>query len=115
MAQSPLKVGQGPIGVATGAGAVWVANAKDGTVSRIDPSTLAVNTLHGVAADPLGVAVAGARVFVSSGTGDVVQVVSPAPAHSLEIGTSPRNLLAVGTEVWVAGSDPGRVLSVSTG
>jgi serine/threonine-protein kinase len=115
MAQSPLKVGQGPIGVATGAGAVWVANAKDGTVSRIDPSTLTVNTLHGVAADPLGVAVAGARVFVSSGTGDMVQVVSPAPSHSLEIGTSPRNLLAVGTEVWVAGSDPGRVLSVSTG
>jgi serine/threonine-protein kinase len=115
MAQSPLEIGLGPIGVATGAGSVWVANANDGTVSRIDPSTLAVTTLHGVGADPLDVAVAGARVFVSSGTGDTVQVVSPAPSHPLAILTSPRDLLAVGTGVWTAGSNPGKVLAVSEG
>jgi streptogramin lyase len=37
---SPIRgipVGQDPMGVAFGAGSVWVANAADGTVSRIDP------------------------------------------------------------------------------
>ena len=30
------------MGIATGAGGVWVANRLDGTVSRIDPSTSAL-------------------------------------------------------------------------
>ena len=34
-----IGVGSGPSAVAYGAGAVWVANTLDGTVSRIDPST----------------------------------------------------------------------------
>ncbi len=33
-----VSVGGGPAGVATGGGAVWVANGLDGTVSRIDPN-----------------------------------------------------------------------------
>jgi YVTN family beta-propeller protein len=36
---APVPVGRGAAGVAVGAGAVWVANAIDGTVSRIDPGT----------------------------------------------------------------------------
>ena len=34
-----IEVGSGPLGVAVGAGSVWVANHCDGTVSRIDPKT----------------------------------------------------------------------------
>ena len=34
-----IEVGNGPVGIAVGAGAVWVANSLDGTVSRIDPAT----------------------------------------------------------------------------
>jgi class 3 adenylate cyclase/streptogramin lyase len=33
-----FAVGQGPSGIATGEGAVWVANSRDGTISRIDPN-----------------------------------------------------------------------------
>ena len=36
---SIVKVGDGPFGVAAGAGSVWVANNCDGTVSKIDPAT----------------------------------------------------------------------------
>lgn len=32
-----VDVGERPSGIATGAGAVWVANAGDGTVTRIEP------------------------------------------------------------------------------
>ena len=34
-----FTVGQGPSGVAVSQGAVWVANSRDGTVSRIDPKS----------------------------------------------------------------------------
>ena len=35
-----IAVGVEPGAVATGAGAVWVANRADGTVSKIDPERL---------------------------------------------------------------------------
>jgi DNA-binding beta-propeller fold protein YncE len=114
-AQSPIEVGQGPIGVATGAGAVWVANAADGTVSKVDPASLGVVTMTGVGADPFSVVVAGDRVFVSSGTQQTVRVVSPSPSHVLTLGTDPHNLVAVGAEVWVAASNPGEVVDVTAG
>src|SRR6185436_116068 len=34
----PIEVGRRPRGVAVGEGSVWVANAGDGTVTRIDPA-----------------------------------------------------------------------------
>ena len=40
----PITVGSSPSGVAVGAGAVWVANSGDSTVSRIDPTTSRVTT-----------------------------------------------------------------------
>lgn len=46
-AQAVIAVGQRPGVPAAGAGAVWVPNTGDGTVSRIDPSTnRVVATLH---------------------------------------------------------------------
>jgi YVTN family beta-propeller protein len=58
----PVPVGRGVAGVAVGAGAVWVANALDGTVSRIDPAARRVldtvdvgGAPHELAADPDGV------------------------------------------------------------
>ena len=40
-----VQVGRGAAGVAVGAGSVCVANAVDGTVSRVDPRTLATVTI----------------------------------------------------------------------
>ena len=47
-----------------GAGAVWVANAGDGTVWRIDPVTYEVETID-VGGAPAGIAVAAGRVWVT--------------------------------------------------
>ncbi len=111
-----ITVGNGPIGVATGAGSVWVADAQGGTVSRVDPSTLRVLDTYRVGGDPLSVGVASGRVYVGDGTAQSVRTVYPAPASKvLGIGTTPRQLLPVGGSVWVAGANPGRVLSVSAG
>ena len=37
-----INVGSGPTAIAVGFGSVWVTNSLDGTVSRIDPATSAV-------------------------------------------------------------------------
>jgi YVTN family beta-propeller protein len=50
--------------VAVGAGAVWVANAGDGTGSRIDPETREVETIE-VGSRPAGIVVADGLVWVT--------------------------------------------------
>ena len=60
-----IDVGNGPQGIAAGAGGVWVANRLDGTVSRIDPDTNAVVQTIPVGRAPSGVAVAADSVWVS--------------------------------------------------
>ena len=58
-AQAVLKeigVGGEPAAVAAGAGAVWVANRADGTVSKIDPETLAVTGVVPVGRGPAAIA-----------------------------------------------------------
>ena len=37
VAGEPIEVGEDPIGIAVGAGAVWTANFRAGTVTRIRP------------------------------------------------------------------------------
>ena len=59
-----IQVGDEPSAVAVGQGAVWVANAGDGTVTRIDPVTYAPTSIS-VGGAPAGIAVAGGRVWVS--------------------------------------------------
>jgi YVTN family beta-propeller protein len=51
--------------VAVGAGGVWVANSRDGTVSRIDPeSNKVIATIH-IGNNPQGIAVGAGAVWVS--------------------------------------------------
>ena len=111
-----ITVGNGPIGVAAGAGSVWVADAQSGTVSQVDPRSLQVVHTSRVGGDPLSVGVAGGRVYVGDGTAQTLRTVYPSPSSKvLGIGTTPRCLFAVGGSIWVAGANPGRVLSVSAG
>ena len=113
-AQQTVTVGQGPIGVATGQGAVWVADAAGGTVSEVSPSSMAVTQTVHVGGDPLTVAVSGGKVYVGDGTAQTVRTVcAGADVRRLVIGTGPRALLPVAGGVWVAGSNPGRVVAVA--
>ena len=60
-----IQVGEAPSAIAFGAGAVWVANAGDGTVSRIDPSTDDVTQTIEVGERPEGLAFGGGAVWVT--------------------------------------------------
>jgi len=50
-----LPVGKEPVGIAYGAGSIWVANSGDGTISRIDPRTSKVLATIRIGNSPQGV------------------------------------------------------------
>lgn len=59
-----FPVGTNPFGVAYGAGALWIANNGDGTVTRLDPATGHTTTIP-VGAGPLRVAFAAGKVWMT--------------------------------------------------
>ena len=109
-----VEVGERPIGVATGSGSVWVANSTSGTVSQVDPKTLAVTRTQSVGADPRSIAVAtDGPVYVGLGSAKALTVLSLSAPKTLRLTTHPQDLLTAGSGVWVAGANPGRVVAVS--
>ena len=60
----PIRVGNGPSGIAFGEDRVWVANSRDGTVSTIDPQTNEVGTQR-LGFRPTAVAVEERAVWVA--------------------------------------------------
>jgi peptide/nickel transport system substrate-binding protein len=104
-------VGNGPTGVALGAGAVWVANNTDGSVSRIDPRDLSVTTTRiAPGAGTYGVAVQGPDVWVSNEYGGSLtrldattqRVTRTIPTHGAPLG-----LAFVGDRLWFTNAGGG--------
>ena len=103
---SPIAVGNGPLRLATGEGAVWVTSEPDGTLTRIDPDT------HRVAGKPLrigagisGVAVGAGSVWVSRPRSGEVLRVDPATNRVVDrvrVGGRPGPIAFGGKRVWVA-------------
>jgi YVTN family beta-propeller protein len=60
-----IPVGDGPVDVAFGEGALWVVNQLDGTVSRIDPESNEVVETISVGSEPQRVAAGEGRVWVT--------------------------------------------------
>jgi YVTN family beta-propeller protein len=107
-----VGVGNAPSAITAGAGSVWVTNSADGTVTRIDPSTLVATTIpvgHGPAA--VAVNVAGAWI-ANSGDNVLVRVDTEtnAVAGSTRVGNGPTAVLATPTALWVANGRDGTVM-----
>ena len=58
-----IPVGREPRGVTVGAGSVWVADAIDQTISKVDPRTGSTTTIT-VDASPIDVSVGDGSVWV---------------------------------------------------
>jgi DNA-binding SARP family transcriptional activator/streptogramin lyase len=71
-------VGRSPVALASGAGGVWVANADDGTVDRLDPETGRVVATIGIGADVSDVATGFDSVWVADGNDGTITQVDPA-------------------------------------
>jgi YVTN family beta-propeller protein len=60
-----ISVGDAPAAIAVGGVAVWVANAGEGSVTRIDQRTNRVTATIAVGPRPQGIVVAGGSVWVT--------------------------------------------------
>jgi DNA-binding SARP family transcriptional activator/DNA-binding beta-propeller fold protein YncE len=85
---SYVGVGVRPVALAVGEGAVWVANADDGTVDRLDPKTGRLVRTIGIGADLGGIATGFDSVWVADGNDDTVTRIDPT-ASAIEARLSP--------------------------
>jgi DNA-binding SARP family transcriptional activator len=72
-----VLVGRRPVAVVVGHGSVWVANADDGTVSRIDPGRREVIRTIGIGAPAIDLAVGSDAVWVANGSEGTVTRIDP--------------------------------------
>jgi hypothetical protein len=116
-----VPIGGRPVAIAIGAGGVWVANADDQTIVRIDPKTKkVVKTIGGLGSDVSEVAVGSGAVWVAGGNDGTLTRIDPAlnaPGAPIDLGAGgelvkqPVFLVATGAgDVWVTrGNDVLRV------
>src|SRR5205823_9996893 len=71
-----VAVGGRPVAIASGAGAIWVANAGDNTVDRVDPASHAVQRIQ-VGSAPAAFAVGDGSVWVANSAARTVSEISP--------------------------------------
>jgi YVTN family beta-propeller protein len=110
-----VPVGSGPVRVAAGAGALWVANQNAGTVSRIDPVTKAVVQTIDVGSGPAGIAVGDGAVWVanaSDGTLSRINVDTNTEVQKIPGLQGPRGVAYGEGSVWVATLDDRSVTRV---
>ena len=72
-----VAVGDGPGAVAAGAGAVWVANLADRTISRIDPDAFSETARPGGVGAPTAMLVNDESVWVTDGFSGRLSVIDP--------------------------------------
>jgi YVTN family beta-propeller protein len=104
--RNEIPVGQGPNGLAYGAGAVWVSNSSDGTVSRIDPHTHAIVHTISVGSSPTAIAVTGEYVWVVNGGDGTVSEINALSntvvGQPIRVGNLPTAIASGPSGVWVA-------------
>ena len=100
-----IPLGNGPGPIAAGEGAIWVANSRDGTVSRIDPATAAVEATIQVGRLPSGIAVGAGAVWVANSLSGTVSRIDPRTnrvTKTIELGGAPHSLAFAGGRLWVS-------------
>ena len=107
-------VGHGPQAVAAGAGSVWVANQRDGTVSRIDRGRDEVVTID-VGGSPSGLAFTAGSLWVADGHGRKVAQIAPQTnkvVQRIEVGNAGHAVAAGYGAVWVASAVDATVVRI---
>jgi len=104
------------LGLAAGAGYVWVTASDDGEVLRIDPETQAVKRVH-VGGFPMGIVVTGRSVWVADRDGgEVVRLDARSlrrVGQPISVGTKPSGLVAARGSLFVADQDDGTIVRIA--
>ena len=115
-----VAVGARPVAIASGAGALWVGNLDDQSVTRVDVASRRAVRHIPLGDTPTGIAAAGTAVWVTDGTGDVsridarydrVTLTKPLRASVGFFGGTVRPALAAFRSIWIVSPD-GVVLRV---
>jgi YVTN family beta-propeller protein len=102
-----IPVDAAPTSVALGEEAVWVTNANEGTVSRIDPVTRSVRDTITVGDTPSGIAVGASAVWVANQHDGTVSRIDPetnAEVETIHVGNDPTAVAFGEGSVWVTNS-----------
>lgn len=113
--ETQLTVGSSPGAIAAGGGFLWVASEADGTVSRIDPETHAVQTLA-VGESPAGVAHGEGSVWVTDRNERALVQIDPQtlkPIQRFTVGNGPGAVAVTNGAVWVVNTIDGTVSRVA--
>lgn len=93
----------GRVDVATGFGAVWIADDEEGAILKVDARQEAIVRTYDVGGSPTGVAVADDAVWAASDDGTVVRVDPETnEVTSVRVGGAPRVVDVTDAEVWVS-------------
>jgi serine/threonine-protein kinase len=114
---TPVGVGRAPEALAVGGSSLWVTNAGDGTVSRIDLDTAQVSGAPiAVGGRPLGIAAGKTAIWVTNYTdGTVTRLDRTSGAvlgEPIEVGRRPRGVAVGEGSVWVANAGDGTVTRI---
>jgi len=104
-------VGHAPHALAAGGGSVWIANGRDGTVSRVERGRGQVTTID-VGGEPTAVAFGGGSLWVADGQNRVVDQVDSATNRvvgQVPAGNGSRGVAVAGGAVWLASAEDGQV------
>jgi YVTN family beta-propeller protein len=111
--QHPIGTSAGA--VVAGAGSVWVAAPREGTVARIRPGTDRVDTID-VGGAPIGLAYGAGALWVAVGDADAVVQVDPRTdrvVQPIRVGNGLRAVAADAHAVWAATALDGDVVRIS--
>ena len=110
-----IRVGRAPAAIAAGAGALWVSNNLDDTVTRIDPRGAGVVDSIPVGAGPVGLAYGYGAVWVANNEDGTVSRIDPSRGRILattRVGRGPRALAAGHRGVWVTNDRDDTVMRI---
>jgi YVTN family beta-propeller protein len=99
-----ISVSGGPLGVAAGAGGIWVVTFWQKELVRIDPETRRVLRRIPVGAGPLGVSVGGGAVWVTNRDSETISRVDPSTNRvvaTIPLASAPYGIRFAHGRLWV--------------
>jgi YVTN family beta-propeller protein len=114
---APLPLGRAPSGLAVGAGTVWVADALEGTVRRIDPARRRVVATIRVGRQPYALVFAGGSLWATNSDEGTVSRIDPATNRvvaRIRVGRNPYGIAVGARSLFVANLGDGTVSRIDT-
>jgi streptogramin lyase len=111
----PIPLGPAPSGLAVGAGSVWVADAIEGTIRRIDVARRRTVAKIGVGGEPYAVVFARGSIWVTNSDDSTVTRIDPSneAVVKIRVGRNPHGIAAGSRSLWVASLGSGTVSRIA--